>query len=58
MINVLDKPCRAHKTHILYLVIFFFEIRAVYEIMWKNIVQPDRLHMYDNIAHAHCMLDV
>jgi len=22
----------------------FFEYRAVYEIMWKNIVQPERLH--------------
>ena len=24
---------------------FFFEIHAVYEIMWKNIVQPDRPQM-------------
>jgi len=31
---------------------FFFEKRTVYEVMWKNIVQPD-----DNVAHAYCMLD-
>jgi hypothetical protein len=24
---------------------FLFENRALYEIMWKNIVQPDRLQM-------------
>jgi len=31
------------KTHILSAIIFFFsEIRAVYEIMWKNMVQPDK----------------
>jgi len=31
------------KTHIL--CVFFSENRAVYEIMWKNIVQPDRPQM-------------
>jgi hypothetical protein len=30
----------ATKTHILCSVTFFFENRAVYEIMWKNIVSP------------------
>jgi hypothetical protein len=25
--------------------VFFFENRAVYEIMWKNAVQPDRAQM-------------
>jgi len=24
---------------------FFFENRSIYEIMWKNIVQPDRSQM-------------
>jgi len=24
---------------------FFFETNAIYEIMWKNIVQPDRPQM-------------
>jgi hypothetical protein len=34
---------------------FFFENCAVYEIMWKNIVQPGKVKD-DNTAHAHCML--
>ena len=42
------------KTHILCSIIFFFEIRALYEIMWKNIVQLDT---DDSLAHAHWMLD-
>jgi len=36
--------------------IFFFENRAVCEIMWKNTVEPGRPH--DNMAHAHCLLDI
>ena len=32
------------KTHILY-PITFFENRVIYEIMWKNIVEPDRPQM-------------
>jgi len=44
------------KTHVLCLVTFFFsENRAIYEIMWKNIVV--RWDTHDNMAHAHCMLD-
>jgi hypothetical protein len=30
------------KTRILFSVTFFFENHAAYEIMWKNIIQPDR----------------
>ena len=33
------------KTHILCSVTVFFENRAVYEIMWKNIVELGRPHM-------------
>jgi hypothetical protein len=33
------------KTHILYSKIFFFENRAVYEIMWENIVETGRPQM-------------
>jgi len=40
------------KTHILCSIIFFSENRAVYEIMWKNMVEPD-----DNTSHALCKLD-
>jgi len=32
-----------------------FENRAVFQIMWKNILDPGRTH--DNTMHAHCMLD-
>jgi len=31
------------------------ENHAVYETMWKHIVESGRLH--DNMAHAHCMLN-
>jgi hypothetical protein len=34
------------KTHILFSVTFFApENRAVYEIMWKNMVEPERPQM-------------
>jgi hypothetical protein len=36
---------------------FFFESEAIYEIMWKSMVQPDRLQMADNTVHVFCMLD-
>jgi hypothetical protein len=44
MRNVTDKFAEKIKTQILYPIIFF-EIRAVYEIMWKSIVEPDRPQM-------------
>ena len=41
MTNVSDKSCRENQnTHFMF--IFFFENRAVYEIIWKNIVVPGR----------------
>ena len=33
----------------------FPENRTVYEIMWKNMVEPDNTDK--NMAHAHSMLD-
>jgi hypothetical protein len=33
---------------------FFLENRAVYEIMWKDLVEPERSN--DSTAHALCML--
>jgi len=42
------------RTHIfVFNNIFFFENRAVYEIILKNTVEPD----IDNIAHSYCVLD-
>jgi hypothetical protein len=35
----------------------FFENRAGYEIMRKNVAQPEGQATDDNMAHAHCMLD-
>jgi len=35
-------------------VIFFYLNHAIYEIMWKNIVEPAT---YKNMLHAHCLLD-
>jgi hypothetical protein len=44
MRNVPDKSCR-EKTHILCSVTFFFDNRAVYEILWKNILERGRPQM-------------
>jgi len=33
------------KTHILYLITFFFGNRAVYEIKWENIAESQGPHM-------------
>ena len=43
MRHVADKRCKGNQNTYLYAIsIFFFENRAVYEIMWKNVLQPDR----------------
>jgi hypothetical protein len=44
MRNVQDKVVEKIKTHILY-SITFSENRALYEITWKNIAEPDRIQM-------------
>jgi len=43
------------KTHISYQH-FFFEIRTVYEKMWKKYCRAGQA-TDDRMAHAHCMLD-
>jgi hypothetical protein len=40
MRNVSDKSCRENQNT--YSNIFFYENKAVYKIMWKNTVEPDR----------------
>jgi len=47
------------KTHILRSVTFFFrpENRAVYEIMWKNMLQPDRPQKTVNAENLFRMAD-
>jgi len=44
MRNVLGKKLRENENKF-YFQKLFSEIRAVYEIMWKNTVQPDRLQV-------------
>ena len=56
-VNVSDKIVQKIKKNTHYMSKdFFFLNCAVYEIMWKNIVQPGLLHIY-NMAHALSMLD-
>jgi hypothetical protein len=56
MKNVLDESCRENrKTHFMSNN-FFFENRAVYEILWKNFCSAEQVSD-DNMAHARCMLD-
>jgi hypothetical protein len=43
--NFSDKIVEKIKTHILCSINFFPENRALYEIMWKNVVEPDRPQM-------------
>jgi len=54
MRNISDKSCREDQnTHFVFSNFFPPENRAVYEIMWKDIVELGR---HDNMAHAHCTL--
>jgi hypothetical protein len=54
MINISDKTSRENQnTHIM--LNNFFLNSAVYEIMWKNIVEQETKD--ENMAHVHCMLD-
>jgi hypothetical protein len=45
MRNVSKKYSRGNKNTHFILSDFFFENRAVYELMWKNVVQPDMQQM-------------
>jgi hypothetical protein len=49
-----SKSCRENQNTRFVFNNFFLENRAVYEIMWKNIVQPDRPQM--TIQHGACAL--
>jgi hypothetical protein len=56
MKNISTEVVKKIKTHVLYAVIFFFEDLAVYEITWKNIVQPDRPQMAIWRMHVACWI--
>ena len=57
MTNVSHEVVEAMKINILSSITFFFENRAVYELIWINMVEPDRPQTTINTAHAHYMLD-
>jgi hypothetical protein len=44
-----------YKTHILCSITFFPENRAIYEIMWKNVVEPDspQITIYYSACAVH-----
>ena len=47
MKNISDKSCRENQnTHCIFSNFFFFENGTIYEIMRKNIVEPDRRRQY------------
>jgi len=51
--NVSDRNCRENQnTH--FVSIFFKENRAVYEIIWKYFVEPDRPQMTVWLMHFVC----
>jgi hypothetical protein len=43
--NVSDKSCRGNQNTRFTFSSIFSEDHDVYEIMWKNVVEPDRPHM-------------
>jgi hypothetical protein len=45
MKSVSDKTAEKIKTHNSFIITFFFENHAIYETMWKNILQPGRPQM-------------
>jgi hypothetical protein len=55
MRNFLDKSCRENQnTHFMFNY-FFPENRVVCKIVWKNVVNPDRVQM--SVSYEACMLD-
>jgi hypothetical protein len=59
MKNVSGKFVEKIKTHIVYSTTFFFfpENHAVYEIMWKNMLETERRQITIYMAHALCVVD-
>ena len=58
MRNVLDKSCKENQsTYFTFNHFFFFENRAVYETMSKNVAETEGPKMTSQLAHTSCMLD-
>ena len=45
MRNVSDKSYRENQSHVFLFTNLFFLNLAVFEIMWPNVVEPDRLQI-------------
>jgi hypothetical protein len=59
MRNISGKSCREkRKTHFMFNNGFFFQNRAVGEITWKNMAEPDRPQMLIRRMCAHCLTGV
>ena len=57
MRNVSDKSCTENqKTHFMFNNFSFFENHVIYEVMWENTVQPDRLQMTIWPMHIACWI--
>jgi len=55
---VSDKHRREYQnTHAVFKNVLFSKNHAVYEIMYKNRVQSDRLQIKVQYVHMHCMQD-
>jgi hypothetical protein len=55
MKNVSDKIFRENQNTNFMFSNIFFENHALYDVMWKNVVRPDRPQMPR--AHVNCILD-
>jgi len=54
---VSDKNCRENqKTHFIFIIFFPPENHAIYEIMWQNVVEPDRPHNIARRMHVACWI--
>ena len=57
MKNISDESCRENRnTHFWSSRTFCFKNRAVYEILWKNTVEPNRLQMTIWSIHIACWI--
>jgi len=56
MRNVPDKVAKKIKTHIFFFVTLFFKNRAIDDIIWKNIVEPDRSQMTVCVMRMACWI--
>jgi len=50
--NIVEKM----KTHISRSITFFFESRAVYDVRWKNILEPGRLQIAIGYMRIECWI--